>query len=65
MILSLREYAKKYAGNCPRTTLIRKIQRGLLPSNHKGYKVGRDWIVEIGEFEHLSDYEITLRRKRD
>jgi len=64
MILSLREYAEKHAGNCPRSSLIRKIQKDLLPSNHKARKIGRDWIIEIGEFEHLRDYEIQLRRKK-
>ena len=64
MILSAREYASKYAGNCSVRTIVRRIQRGMLPSNHKGHKIGRDWIIEIGEFEHLSDYNITLTRKK-
>ena len=63
MILSAREYAKQYAGNCSRDTVIRKIQRGLLPSNHIGRKVGRDWVIEIQDLSHLSDYDITLKKK--
>jgi len=63
VILSARQYAEKYGANCSQKTIIRRIQQGLLPTNHKGRKIGRDWIVEIGEFENLSDYEITLRRK--
>ena len=63
MILSAREYARRYAGNCSTNTVIRKIQKDLLPTNHKGRKVGRDWVIEIQEFTHLADYEITTRRK--
>jgi len=63
MILSAREYAKKYAGNCSRDTVIRKIQRGLLPTNHIGKKVGRDYIIEIQDLSHLKDYDITLKKK--
>ncbi|MBA7553351.1 hypothetical protein ES705_45942 [subsurface metagenome] len=67
MILSAREYAKKYAGNCSRDTVIRKIQKGLLPSNHKGRKIGKgktyDWIIEIQDLSHLKDYDIILKRK--
>ena len=44
MILSTREYARKYAGNCSRDTVLRKIQRGLLPTNHIAKKVGRDYL---------------------
>ena len=63
MILSAREYAKKYAGKCSTKTIIRKIQHGLLPTNHIGKKVGRDWIIEIQDLSHLKDYDITLKRK--
>lgn len=63
MILSAREYARDYAGNCSRDTVIRKIQRGLLPTNHKGRKVGRDWVIEIQDLSHLKDYDIILKRK--
>lgn len=63
MILSAREYAQRYAGNCSRDTVIRKIQRGLLPSNHKGKKIGRDWVIEIQDLSHLKDYEISLKLK--
>lgn len=64
MILSAREYARKYAGNCSRDTVIRKIHRGLLPTNHIGKKIGRDWVIEIQDLSHLKDYDITLRKKR-
>ena len=63
MILSAREYARKYAGNCSTKTAIRKIQRGLLPTNHIGRKVGRNWVIEIQDLSHLKDYDITLKRK--
>ena len=63
MILSAREYAKKHAGNCSTKTVIRKIQRGLLPTNHIGKKVGRDYIIEIQDLSHLKDYDITLKKK--
>jgi len=63
MILSAREYAKKYAGNCSRDTVIRRIRKDLLPSNHKGRKVGRDYIIEIQDLSHLKDYDIILKRK--
>lgn len=64
MILSAREYARKYAGNCSRDTVIRKIQRGLLPTNHIGRKIGRDWIIEIQDLKHLKDYNITAKLKQ-
>lgn len=64
MLLSAREYAEKYAGGVHRTTLIRRAKRGLLPSNHIIKKVSGHWVVEIGEFSHLKDYDITLRRKK-
>ena len=67
MILSAREYAKKYAGNCSTKTIIRKIQHGLLPTNHIGRKIGKgktcDWVIEIQDLSHLKDYDITLKRK--
>ncbi len=63
MILSAREYARKYAGNCSTNTIIRRIQRGMLPTNHIGRKVGRDWIIEIAEMDHLSQYDIKLTAK--
>lgn len=63
MILSAREYARRYAGNCSTNTIIRRIQRGLLPTNHIGRKVGRDWVIEIQDLSHLKDYDITLKRK--
>ena len=63
MILSAREYAKKYAGNCSRDTVIRKIQHGILPTNHIGKKVGRDWVIEIQDLSHLKDYNIILKKK--
>ena len=63
MILSAREYAEKYAGGVHRTTLIRRIRKGLLPTNHIAKKVGRDWIIEIGELEHLKKYDIILKPK--
>jgi len=64
MILSVREYAKKYAGNCSRWTVIRRIQHGLLPTNHIGRKVGRDWVIEIQDLSHLKDYNITTKLKQ-
>ena len=63
MILSAREYARNYAGNCSTKTVIRKIQRGLLPSNHIGKKIGRDYIIEVQDLSHLKDYDITLKKK--
>lgn len=63
MILSAREYARKYAGNCSRDTVIRKIQHGLLPTNHIGKKIGRDWVIEIQDLSHLKDYNINLKLK--
>ena len=63
MILSAREYSKKYAGGVHRTTLIRKARKGLLPTNHKAKKVGGNWVFEIGELEHLKDYDIKLTPK--
>lgn len=63
-ILTAREYAKKYAGGCSSKTIIRRIQRGDLPTNHQGRKVGNQYVVEIGEFEHLSDYNIILEKKK-
>ena len=63
MILSAREYASRYAGNCSAKTVIRKAQRGLLPTNHLAKKVGGAWIIEVGEMDNLKDYDITLRRK--
>lgn len=63
MVLSAREYARKYAGNCSRDTVIRKIQHGLLPTNHIGKKIGRDWVIEIQDLSHLKDYDIILKRK--
>jgi len=63
MILSAKEYASKYAGNCSRDTIIRKIQRGLLPTNHVGRKIGRDYVIEIQDLSHLKDYDIQLKRK--
>jgi len=63
MILSARDYAKKHAGGCSARTVIRRIRQGNLPTNHKAKKVGRDWVIEVGEFEHLRDYDITLRKK--
>ena len=62
MILSAREYAVKYGGHSTRT-IIRRIQRGLLPTNHIGKKVGRDYIIEIQDLSHLKDYDIILKRK--
>ncbi|GAG61740.1 unnamed protein product, partial [marine sediment metagenome] len=44
-------------------TVIRKIQRGILPTNHIGKKIGRNYIIEIQDLSHLSDYDITLRKK--
>ncbi len=64
MILSAREYARNYAGNCSRDTVIRKIQHGLLPTNHIGKKVGRDWVIEIQDLSHLKDYDINLKLKQ-
>lgn len=63
MILSAREYAQKYAGNCSAKTIIRKAQRGLLPTNHKARKVAGRYVIEVGEMEHLKDYDITLKKK--
>ncbi len=63
MILSIREYAKKYAGNVSHDTVMRKIQRGLLPTNHIGKKIGRDYIIEIQDLSHLKDYDINLKLK--
>ena len=63
MILSAREYARKHAGGCSVKTVIRKIQQGLLPTNHKPKKIGRNYIIEIGEMDNLKDYNITLERK--
>ena len=63
MILSAREYAKKFGCNCSAKTIIRKAQNGLLPSNHLAKKVGRDWIIEVGELDHLKDFRITLSPK--
>ncbi|KKL54575.1 hypothetical protein LCGC14_2264060 [marine sediment metagenome] len=63
MILSAREYAKKYAGNCSAKTVIRKAKRGLLPTNHKAKKVAGRFVIEIGELEHLRNYDIQLTRK--
>ena len=64
MILSAREYAKKYAGNCSTKTIIRKVQRGILPTNHIGRKIGRNWIIEIQDLSHLKDYDITVKLKQ-
>ena len=64
MILSAREYAKTHAGNCSTKTVIRNIQRGILPKNHIGKKIGRGWVIEIQDLSHLKDYDITLRKKR-
>ena len=64
MILSAREYARKYAGNCSTRTVIRKIQHGMLPTNHIGRKVGRDWTIEIQHLSHLKDYDITVKLKQ-
>ncbi len=63
MILSAREYARKHAGNCSTKTVIRKIHRGLLPTNHISKKVGRNWVIEIQDLSHLKDYDIILKRK--
>ena len=63
MILSAKEYAKKYAGNVSRDTVIRKIKRGMLPTNHIGKKIGRNYIIEIQDLSHLKDYDIILKRK--
>jgi len=63
MILSAREYAKNYAGNCSTKTVIRKIQHGILPTNHIGKKVGRNYIIEIQDLSHLKDYNIILKKK--
>jgi len=67
MILSAREYARKYAG-CSTKTVIRRIQKNLLPSNHKGRKIGKgktcDWVVEIQDLSHLKDYNITAKLKQ-
>ena len=63
MILSAREYARNHAGNCSTKTVIRKIQRGILPTNHIGKKIGRNYIIEIQDLSHLKDYDITLRKK--
>ncbi len=60
MILSAREYAKKYGGGCSYKTIIRKAKRGLLPTNHKAEKVGGRYIIEIGEMDHLKNYDIKL-----
>lgn len=68
MILSAREYARKYAGNCSTRTVIRRIQKNLLPSNHKGRKIGEgktcDWVIEIQDLSHLKDYDITVKLKQ-
>jgi len=64
MILSAREYAKSHAGGCSARTVIRRAQRGLLPTNHKGQKVGNQWVIEIGDFSHLKDFEIRLSKKK-
>ena len=63
MILSAREYAAKYGGHSTRT-IIRRIQRGLLPTNHIGKKIGRDYIIEIQDLSHLKDYDINLKLKQ-
>ncbi len=63
MILSAREYAQKYAGGCSAKTIIRKAKRGLLPTNHKAKKVSGRYVIEIGEMEHLKDYDIKLTPK--
>ena len=60
MILSAREYAKKYGGGCSYKTIIRKAKRGLLPTNHKAKKVAGRYIIEIGEMDHLKNYDIKL-----
>ena len=64
MILSAREYAKKYAGNCSAKTVIRKAQRGLLPTNHKAKKVAGRHIIEIQDLSHLKEYNLTAKLKR-
>jgi len=63
MILSAREYASKYAGGCSAKTIIRKGKRGLLPSNHILKKIANRHIIEIGEMDHLKDYEIILKKR--
>ena len=63
MILSAREYARNHAGNCSTKTVIRNIQRGLLPTNHISKKIGRNYIIEIQDLSHLKDYDITLKKK--
>ena len=63
MILTAREYARDHAGNCSTKTVIRKIQRGILPTNHIGKKIGRNYIIEIQDLSHLKDYDIILKRK--
>ena len=63
MILSLREYAEKFAGGVSRMTVARRIEKGLLHSNHLAKKVGNQWVIEVGEFSHLKDYDIQLSRK--
>lgn len=64
MILSAREYARNHAGNCSTKTVIRKIQRGILPTNHIGKKIGRNYIIEIQDLSHLKDYDINLKLKQ-
>lgn len=63
MILSAREYAQKYAGGCSAKTVIRKAKRGLLPTNHKAEKVSGRYVIEIGEMDHLRQYDIILKPK--
>ena len=63
MILSAREYAQKYAGNCSAKTVIRKAKRGLLPTTHKSKKVAGRYVIEVGEMDHLSQYDIRLTAK--
>jgi len=63
MILSAREYARKHAGNCSTKTVIRNIQHGLLPTNHKAKKVAGRYIIEIQDFDHLKAYNITAKLK--
>lgn len=63
MNLSSKEYSEKYCGGVHRTTVVRRAQKGLLPSNHIAKKIGGNWVFEIGEMEHLKDFDVILKRK--
>ena len=64
MLLSAREYAKKYAGNCSTKTVIRKAKHGMLPTDHKAKKVDGRYIIEIQDLSHLKEYNLTAKLKQ-